>query len=379
MAHSSFERAGRAVTWFGKLSLVSALLTSACSSSVDLSTSPRLTKGTGPDELGVIDEQVDSIVTDVSRIYWIGTHWISDSIAHSSLHGCDKRDCAGSFLTYGTGFDGFGLSVIGDRLYWISDGTGGPGLRIQSCNVAGCDVEPHTVSLDLLGSVQTGTFSGDSAYLCTDIGDGQGVIRVPLSGDPPITLGSVELGCGPLAVYGDYLYWMSPSTSGATQLSRAQRARIDGTGPVEDLARDLEVPGVPSPYYGRIQYHFSPFALHASDMYWAQGTLRGSIARCPASGCSSAPETIVDPVHSPVNVMLDGADIYWVHSMPDQSYAISACATAHCEPRLLVQGMASSEAFATDDAYLYTATTTQRVDPDVYWKSGSSRIRRVPK
>jgi hypothetical protein len=346
---------------FRQTRVLLALTTLACSSSVELSTAPHLTASSDPTVLGVINEQVSAIAVDEERIYWSG----GPGEAHA-LRSCRKQDCAGSLLTYDPSQSGaFGLA--NGEIYWThrEDSNAQDTWALLACSVSGCRSGPRTVAVDIVGivniAVDSFVFTADTAYFST----GYQIWRIPLAGNRAEPESFLASG-GPLTAFaaqGDYIYWL-----GWARSSAVQRTRKDGTGAIEVLAENLDI----APHAG--------LALDATHVYWSEGTLYGSILRCPLSGCVGAPEVFAAPIRSPTTLQLDGARLYWQHDTMSLGLAVSSCSLGACVPAdPIVHGVEASNALAIDDQYLYTATTDAMLDDDAWLNHPSAQIRRISK
>ncbi|HEY5372681.1 MAG TPA: hypothetical protein VIK01_03305 [Polyangiaceae bacterium] len=340
-----------------------------------------MTSSSDPTVLAVINERVSAIVVDAQRIYWLG----SVGGSFGTLHSCEKQNCVGSLVTYGTAGNatlGSPIGVIGvagGQVYWWELEADNNGIALKACELSGCEHGARTVASHV---VETGAaaFSADYAYVVTGYTLPGAMLRIPLTGNDAqpeqvFATGGSEIGVGcstcdmtSLAVQGDYLYWQGLAGQGNAN-STINRARVDGGGEVEVLADHL---GIGSP---------ASLTLDASYVYWSDGLLSGSIVRCPLTGCVGAPESLVGPVRLPTTVRVDGPNLYWQQATTASGLVISSCALATCAPsQPIARGVDDTAVLAIDDEYLYTATTDQKVEPgDLDWTNPSASIRRIRK
>ena len=351
--------------------LVVALFALSCSKSVELSRSPELRPSTDPTVLAGIGEEVGAMAVDNVRLYWSGSQG-SNALGASALRSCNKQHCLDSLVTYDP--DGASTNtnfgVIDGQIYWLHLLASEPAVwEIRACDAAGCGNAPRTVGRGILDFPSTVTFSANTVF----IGNGNTISSVPLSAtaaDPKFVL-QARSAFYLLSAQEPYLYWISQGDYGRGVV--LERARTDGTGALEVLAENLEVifNGGPFPQSG--------LALDASYVYWSQGTLAGSIARCPLAGCNGAPEVVVTPVRSPTTLALDGQRLYWQHDTATQGLAVSDCALGDCAGTTpIVVGLDATNALTVDDRYLYTATTDAPIPVDG-WPNPNANIRRIPK
>ncbi len=369
-----------------------ALLALACSSKVELSSGPRLTASNDPDVIGVIDEQIVSIAVDDARVYWIGLRPSGGPSPALALRSCNKDHCVDSLVTYvqGTPENGWApfakaFAVQNGEIFWfdLAFVKGPSTFQLEACSVAGCDVSARTMPLDPLYPVAGAAFDGESAYVCGSGFDKTffGVQRVRLSDGASSQIVGLDRGCGGLVSQGGYVYWLAPGPEQRPQLAQIQRARSDGSGEIQTIADKLPIlPIFPDGgAYPDVTYHSAALAVAPPNIYWAQGSLSGSIVRCPLEGCSGLPELVTSDVRSPSGVLIDQSQLYFLHDTRDQGYAISRCSLEHCEPTPFAQGLDSLDAVAMDDTFLYTATTTQLIDPALGYVAVTASIKRVSK
>ncbi len=354
---------------------VLALLALSCSRTVELGGVPQLTSSTDPTVLGNINERVTAIQVDDERVYWIGTEGIVNAIGDSALRSCNKRHCVGSLVTYdATGVNAeTKFSVENGQIYWLHLLTDGAMTwALQSCDVRGCQGAPRVVAPSVAeeGYPTVSVFTPDAFYFSYD-----GVSRVPLAATGATPEFVLNPGNSPtsLAVQGDYLYWVLNDLEGIQHGSDILRQRLDGSGSAEPLAANVDI----DIYYRAAE---SWLTVDTQYVYWSQGGLAGSIARCPLTGCVGAPELFAGPVRSPTVLQLAGDELYWEHDTNLQGFAVSGCKRAQCVPSApLAFGIDDVGPLAFDDQYFYTATVTR--DPDR--RSGvtdiPAQIRRIPR
>jgi len=341
-----------------------------------------LTPSTDPNVLGLIDEQVVSIAVDDTRVYWLGIRAIEQNHIETALRSCNKTHCVDSLVTYGENVAEIGFGVEDNQVFWFdAPEPGRNDLVLRSCNAAGCAGKPGIVLQADWVNMLSATFSQGSVYLCSGSNSVSPLTwqRIPLYGDPHSILANAERGCGAGAVQGDYFYWLAVGAE--PPLSRIQRIRTDGSAAAETIADRLDVmQSTRVGYYDNVFYHPHGLAFDSNYVYWAQGSLHGSLARCPLRGCDGDPELVLDPVRSPTNVLLDQSKLYWLHDTSNLGYALSSCALGNCEASTLALGVDSRDAVAVDDVYVYTATTTHRVDEGAGgFTKISAQIQRVAK
>jgi len=343
-----------------------AFSTLSCASSVELS-GPLLTASTEPTVIGNISERVSALVVDDQRLYWMGTDGDAPVGRKVSLQSCLKEHCVGSLVTYAASGvnESARFGVENGEIYWTDQAS-----QWNACDVTGCTGEPRHFGFGTPAPDAT-AFTSEELFVCAR---GDGLWRVPLSGDAAATKLDVPdtFGCSSVTAYGGYVYW----TVGRG-LSNIQRWRTDGSGSVEVFAKDLELR---SAWDDDTRNFPSNLVVGDRYVYWSQGGLRGSIARCPVTGCVGAPEPFAGLIRSPGTLLLTTAELYWQHSTNTRGIAVSRCALAECmvsEP--IAQGVDAANVLAADDNYLYTATTSQPLSPDVVWSNPVAQIRRIPR
>jgi hypothetical protein len=369
-----------------ELGIFTAFLALGCSSSVELSAPPHLTASSDPTVLAVINERVTALAVDDRRVYWLGSLDGIGSVdgyvgfQDDTLHSCEKNNCVDSLVTYGnpgTASRAW-IGLAGGQVYWfeiapppplVTPITEGPDVvyALNACDVSGCSSGVRVVASNLL-DIEAAAFSSDHAYVVASHGD---VLRIALTGNdaqPEHLFETDVLGAASLAVRGDYLYWLRPAEqNGAT--ATAQRARADGSGKVETVADHLGIGD-----------GFASLAVNESHLYWSDDLLSGSIFSCPLAGCAGEPELLVGPIRLPTTLLIDGANLYWQQETTTSGAVISGCALMSCAPsEPLARGLDHRFPLASDDEYLYTASTSQMLDPRGDWPNPSASIRRIRK
>lgn len=356
--------------------LVSVFALSCARKALDLQANPHLTASRDPTSLGSIDEQVGPIAVDAERLYWLGSQGGYTDGGGASLRSCKKQACAESVVTYDAdeAEPSANFGVENGQIYWAhflgTDNVGRPSWSLSACPVSGCAGAPRAVVADV-SDVYSVAYASDAIYL--------GGYRVALSGDaPPLALDATITDYGRLGVHENYLYWVD-NQSALPGMETLHRILTNGTGTAETLANGVEL----SPY-GSVnvanRYFASEFAFDSSYIYWSQGTLSGAIVRCPLTGCPGAPEIIVSPVRTPLTIVVDGSQLYFLHDSASHGFQISSCTIGDCAaPKLIASGLDSTNALAVDDQYVYTASTGATLDPSIEWTNPSANIRRFPK
>jgi hypothetical protein len=377
---------------FRLLPIVTSVALFACGNhSVDLDASrvPTLTVSADPDELGVIDEQVQSLAVDSERLYWVGSWpFISGNYAGtgSALRSCEKANCPSTLVTYENGALGLPYFAAQDgQVYWVhpieQESTRWALLR---CPAAGCDGPPLTIAGRYTDTPSLTAFDANTFYFYSSPNPSYavpaggnltpGLYRDSLSerdGTPQL-IHAIEGWPQALQVSGDYLYWIEAQAN-APYWSAVQRMRSDGSQPPESLTNELELEAPGS----------IGFAVNAESVFWTQGSLRGSIARCPLTGCvdPSPPDIFLAPVRLPEALLLDDSKLYWQNQTAATNYGVSSCSLANCtSPEALISGVDGPGALAIDDDYVYTATSTDSLpDPGTATYVTTAHIRRVAK
>ncbi|MES1174629.1 MAG: hypothetical protein ABUL62_09875 [Myxococcales bacterium] len=368
-------------------SLLIAVFSTACGSSVELASDPnsqpppppeaQFKPSADPTTITEINERVGDLLVDEKRIYWAGmdgpygNHW---------LRSCAKDDCANTVINYATAYFAQSFGVQSGQVYWLGSG-GYPTCHIVlSCEIDGCNGaprevgRPHTDASTPSGCAYATTFTSDAAYLCGE----QMLEKIPLSGAGPQLRLAFPKSCSAVAVNGDFVYWLGLSDTADTSLA-LRRTPIDGSGSTQVLADNLRV--TTNNYkYGMPEFQAQNIAFHSGFVYWSQGTLYGSIARCPLTGCLGEPEVVAQPLNTPTSLLIDGAVLYFQHGTINRGSAISRLTLPSGAPSdPLVFGVEAESALATDDLFLYTATSDAKLSADGVWLDPWASIRRIPK
>jgi hypothetical protein len=343
--------------------------------------------GSEPSVLGTVHQNLAQIRVDDQRVYWLaaGPREYPDLSRLWALRGCEKANCASSLVTFSTQravqiSNEFG--VVAGEVYWFQLADERVGLPMDgktylvASPAAGGGV-PRIVS-DSASSVAA-HFSDDAVYisgpsqtdsLSTEID----AIALPDGGERRrvATLGQQSVLT--LQTQGDYVYWIYGDPQSTCAI---ERTRTDGTSAVETLAAAVEINALQDedllgPRAG--------LAVDSDHFYWTEHTLAGSLDRCPLAGCAGSVETLLTPIRSPSDVLLDGSNAYLLHEVDAYSYAVSRCALDHCLPSApLVTGVDGTNLLAVDDQYLYTATTMQDLGGPSEPASPRVQIRRFAK
>ena len=356
-----------------------AALTLACGSkAVNLDEPGALIRSMDPNVLGIAHEQVTQIAVDDERLYWAGTREHTDGYFSSAVRSCEKENCAATVVTYDASHANYRASfgVHEGEVYWFHEDFQDTEVQaLVACPVSGCVNAPRTIVAAAppgWSSVQA-TFDDDGIYFSEEY---VGVYRVGYAenaGEPRL-VASFSGSPFALAAQGDYLYWLERGESVAIR-----RTRKDGSQSPELLARNLPIV---------VEYGSSDgaapqggFALDLEHFYWSQNGLAGSIQRCPLSGCVGAPEVVVPEAHAPAGLLLADAQLYWAYRADEGSYSLAKCELAACKPSdPLASGLATRNALASDDRYLYASTSETITDsPTSNWRGSSAAIRRFPK
>ena len=331
---------------------------------------PALQASDEPDVLGVARERVETMVVDGQRLYWIGTHQPrTDGRDVWFLRSCQKHNCAATVVTYdaqrfnvplnreaGAADPRFGTSSIQHgEIYWYQPET----LQFVACPVAGCNGTPRVVATDI--RLSAAVLDDERLFFAED----SSLFSVPLTQPGPRRniAPDVNLGITPLALHGDYLYWLDGNEKGL------RRTRKDGSSGIETITEDARY----SPSHG------FGVATDSSAIYWTNNSLSGSINRCPLAGCSGSPEVVFAPLRAPHNLLLDGSELYYQYEAAPYEYTLAHCSLPDCvSSQALAEHLDAPQALALDEEYLYLATTEQDINPQRPTDT-VARIRQVPK
>ncbi|MEO6601811.1 MAG: hypothetical protein ABIQ16_18175, partial [Polyangiaceae bacterium] len=302
-----------------------------------------------------------------------------------SLRSCAKLDCSNTLVTYGSTHIWRPFAVENSQIFWLDDGFDS-GLHacgvLLSCDIAGCIGGPRQVdSVPIANCYSAAAFSSDAVYLCSAAPGGQ-LTKIPLSGAGPQMVLASPATCMAIAVHGNFVYWIGQTDSLSSPSLR--RTRIDGSeSQVLTEGNRLTADEVATRSFPQ------RLAFDSDYVYWSQGSLYGSIVRCPLSGCQDAPEIVAEPVRSPTSLIVDGSTLYFEHDTSSAGLAISSLLLPHGAPtQPLVTGVAAERAFAIDERYLYTATTNEVLAPvggersyvvDGLWTNPWASVRRISK
>ncbi len=337
------------------------LAVAGCGQTVELDQPGKVIPSHDPNVLGTVREHIVQLGVDDERVYWL--------TAAGALRGCDKQRCAGTVATYSEQASSFGgFAVRGGELFYAS--------TARPPGVVAVATTDTTLSRVVLPDIEPTALMIDDDHLYLSDGMQVQVIALGTEGAVPISVplpsDSVTSLVWAIAANGAYVYWLETRDL-STDL---KRARNDGTSEPETLVANVRV----DPYYGHGQpgdgSTVSGLAVDSSYVYWSENLLSGAIKRLSLSGASAEPETVVAPIRFPMGLQLDASVLYVEHETDAYEYAVSACRLDECEPQKLASNLATTNAFALDSGYLYTATTSQSRDPDVPTDHPTTVLRR---
>lgn len=373
------------LTLVGFLTLVAS--TGCGSKAVDLGGSQtELVPSRDPAVVGTVHQRVVQLAVDEQRLYWLGD---LDSSA-TVLQSCEKSNCAGSVVTFDQRVSAFNpFALVAGWVYWAhveSTET----TRAQSGDGAGEELTLQTPT-----QAPPMAYGANAAYLFTNPGEtgGGDLASVPLpAGGAPRTITAISPSAQILRLVAtaNYLYWLEQDQV-PDQTNRLLRVRSDGSTQSEELASDLYLAPIQETTLGTETSGALGIAegtgLVADEryVYWVDSALNGTIQRCPVAGCANGPEVVLSAVRTPRNLLLDGDTLYFVYELDAYQYAVAKCDPNQCALSApLGQDLASSSAIAVDDTWLYFATTSQYVGPNIAADvTGTphpvAQIRKVPK
>jgi len=347
------------------LSVLSSVSLACSAHAVDLdATMPfSVTPSDEPDVLGVVHERVRKIVVDDQRLYWSGTQIRPHDTTVWNLRSCEKRNCTATLVTYDAhpAFAESNFTVISDQIYWHAWNS----AQVLACPIMGCEGAPRVVADNF--SSQFTAFDDNNLFFSRDL---LSIYRLPLREGGLLQQVAVAPSSmfPSLAVRGDYAYWLA-STDSSNEGS-LMRARKDGSSSaVETISTDARY-SVNRPL---------DIAADATSVYWTNNLLAGSIQRCPLTGCGGAPEVVLAPIRSPMALLIDGSELYYIHETEPYQYALSSCSLPTCEPSNPLIEHLSANLVAVDDEYVYTASTDQDTNPLSNNGDFFGKIRRIPK
>lgn len=339
------------------------LALAGCGQTVELDHPGELIASSDPNVLGTMHERVVQLRVDEDRLYWL--------TAEATVRGCEKERCATSVVTYAELASSAAFAVRGGELFYA--------YPLKNPGVLAVDVVDPAISRMVAPGAQPIALTTDSQHLylldsehievrALGAKAADEVVSIPASASGGFAAQVIAAG-------GDYVYWLEVEDDGVD----LQRARSDGTA-----APEILVPGVRvDPYYPHGNPRNGPTALGLvvddSYVYWSENVLGGAIKRVSVTGGMAEPETLVAPLRFPMALWLDGPGVYVEHESDAYQYTVSGCLLDHCTLQTLGRGLASTSAFAVDADYLYTATTSQSLDPDVEDGPPTTVLRRTPK
>jgi len=363
--------------------LAIALMISCGNRAVELSTPPRLEPSTEPTTIGSINEHVGWLTVDEQRLYWTGGFaGYNDRTGETgiALHSCEKERCAESLVTYDASRvdASVGFGVHEGAIYWTMNLSfdASHRLKVVSCAVTGCEGPPRVLYADIFNTILLG-YGPDAVYLYDSVS--QAIERMPYSGaaQPQPVAGTVNYPQS-LAVHGDYIYVLEPSSTDRTATLR--RARIDGSTGFETVAERLKIIGSTDVYEAGRSPIYTNLAFDAAYVYWTSNTLTGSIQRCPLTGCVGGPESLSAAIRAPTGLRVDDEKAYFQYYDLTLGNALTSCSLPHCEPSVpITNGLDDWNVVAIDDRYIYTATTDQTISAELRWDFPSAHVRRFPK
>jgi hypothetical protein len=348
---------------------------------------PQLVAGSDPDELGVIDEQVQGLAVDSRRLYWVGSwpYTTPNSIGGRwALRSCEKAACASSLVTYeNNALDLTQFGVRGAQVYWTHRlDLNTTGWELVRCPVTGCD-RPLTVAKRYTDEPFLSAFDSNTFYFYSypaldypappGGNPTAGLYRDSLSerdGTPQLVVATAGR-LWALQVADSYLYWLEANNAPPYAMA-IKRIRSDGSQTTETLASGLEIN----------QAQQFGLAVSSDHVYWSQGSLRGAVARCPLTGCidPGAPDVFYGPIRLPQTLLLDSSRLYWQNQTATSNYGVASCSLVSCSsPESFVSGIDAPGALAVDDDYLYTATADYTPDQPYFTYETSAHIRRIAK
>lgn len=339
------------------------LALAGCGQTVELDQPGKVIPSSDPDVLGTVRERVVKLRADNERIYWL-TSW-------GALRGCDKRGCASSVVTYAEPANPFASFVVqGGELFYHHNGQ-----EIRA--VMAVNVADPTLSRVVTRTIEPIALATDRDHLY--LADELQVMVLPLQSDEeetPVTIPAHGLSATigrALAGDGDNVYWFEVDGARVD----LKRARNDGATEPETLVADVKF----DPYYpqrvpGDLR-SVQGLTFANGYIYWAENVLAGAIRRLPVAAVRTGePETVAATIRFPLGLLLDGPNLFVEHEADAYEYAVSVCRLDSCAPRTLASDLANTDAFALDDQYLYIATTSQSLDPDIPVDSPVTVLRR---
>lgn len=327
---------------------------------------PAIEASNEPGVLGIVREEIEKIAVDEQRLYWVGrllTPLANDDQPAWFLQSCQKRDCAGTLVTYGSQPQLYErtspFSVQGGQIYWYRWGT----RELVACPVAGCAGPPRTVASGLGFGVAE---FGDGRFYFTQ-SDGpnwnlDSLWSITLERPEPQTvLASSRSTVFQIVVVDAYAYWIESSGQPKSALLRTRK---DGTSGIETISDDVKL----------AWSHDFDVTTDTTAIYWTENLLYGSINRCPLTGCTTTHDVVVTSLRVPQKLLIDGSELYYLYEEQPFQLALAHCSLPACaEPALLVEGL-DKTSMATDDQYLYLAANEPVGDGNAV-----ARIRRLAK
>ncbi len=344
-----------------------ALLASACSERVvDMDgTRPvvdaEATKGAAEDVVVVLNEQVNELQSDGTRLFWYGQQPdVPCTENHAfAVRSCIIGDCANTLVTYanwlvscstpadiqdtagrtvvpsGTVAGTFGrITTDGLNIYW--------GTELYSCPILGCDPKSRVA---FSGSMKTERVMAERLYWlnssspfglqrcvperCTETVETIAVFDIDV-------LGTSVQG---LVVGTTHAYWVANSS--------IRRVALDGRSPIETIASSQAQP--------------TGLTMTEGDIYWANGFFPGTISRCTTAACGDAnPTVIVAGQNYPSWTGVTGSSLFWTNGNGFGSETeLLSCSLTDCSAAL--QSLESSPGLILghwiDNGTLYYGTS----------------------
>ena len=286
----------------------------------------------------ILNQQVDWLVVDESRLYWL--------TEPAGISGCMKEQCGETVLRYSP--DATSFPAIGkDHVYWyaptVSTSTGGA----VSCPKTGCTDVPFALGAPYFRS------AADGDFLYFQYANGIARCSYAGCGDEPQLVVQNETfradQIKPIRFQGAYAYWLDASA--------VRRALKDGgSGPAQTLAVG-PAKGV--------------FDVSSRGVFWLDASER--ILSCPLTGCGDQSPTVVYANASPKGYLrADDLGVYW-----KEDDAVHFCAAEGCTtPQVLTTSNVIG--FDIDDRFVYWNHTADAESPPLGTGIGTT-IRRVLK
>jgi hypothetical protein len=262
-----------------------------------------------------------ALVSEGSYLYWrvrgvadaVAVHVADSHRIAGVIRRCEKHDCPATQQTLVSGpfGDGTPLVIRNETLYFPLHGD-----SIVSCPVSDC-----TAPTVIVAHGGSPFFILDDSHVYWEAHMDNAFLSCPLTGCERATSAPATGNGRLIGADDDNFYWVTESEVSKYSVKSAPK---DGSALPNVLVNGLARPGW--------------FIVDGGFVYWATFGPKGTIARCPTSGCSGGTaEVLLDQQYYPQYLTISDGVLFWLNeSDPDKLTAINrpakllGCVAANC-------------------------------------------------